>query len=137
MTPIPEVVHMTLRQSLTVSCLGLGLLAIVLYFVRARQLRERYCMLYVFIGVTVTCVPLLYTTARGLATFMGIMDMNSFFFLLAILGLCLICFQLSLALSTAYGQRKALAQRVAILEERLNRVETSTQSSDTMEHTLS
>lgn len=122
MTAIPEV-SMSLRQTVAVIGLGLGLLSIVLYFVRARQLRERYCMLYVFIGLALTAVPFLYTTCRSIASAMGIIDMNSFFFFLAILGLCLICLQLSLALSTAYGQRKSLVQRVAILEERLARVE--------------
>ena len=42
MTAIPEV-SMSLRQTVAVIGLGLGLLSIVLYFVRARQLRERYC----------------------------------------------------------------------------------------------
>lgn len=131
MIPTPEAA-MSLRQTLAIICLGLGLLSIILYFVRARLLRERYCMLYVFIGVTVTIVPFLYTACRGVASFMGIIDMNSFFFLLAILGLCLICLQLSLALSSAYDQRKALAQRVAILETRLGVVEeTDRASADT------
>lgn len=122
MIPIPEAA-MNLRQTVAVICLGLGLLSVVLYFVRARQLRERYCMLYVFISVALASVPLLYHPLQRVAGFMGILNMNSFFFFLAILGLCLICLQLSLALSTAYGQRKALAQQVALLEKRVRSME--------------
>lgn len=116
---------MPFSQSVFVVLLGLGLLALVLQLVRKQMLRERYTMLWVFIAFAMTTVPFLFPLYRLVAGKVGIVDMNSFFFFMAIVGICLLCLQFSLALSTAYGHRKALTQKVAILEERLARLEDS------------
>lgn len=118
-----EIVSMSVPQSLFVIVLGLGLLGLVLLLVRGLKLRERYSMLWVFIALAMTTVPIFYSVYRIVAGFVGIKDINSFFFFMAIVGICLLCLQFSLALSSAYDQRKALVQKVAVLEERLSRLE--------------
>jgi len=118
-----QVFSMSFPQSVFVVLLGLGLLALVLQLVRRQMLRERYSMLWVFIAFALTTVPFMFSLYRIIADAVGIVDMNSFFFFMAIVGICLLCLQFSLALSTAYGHRKSLTQKVAILEERLSRLE--------------
>lgn len=114
---------MTPRQVFTVMGLGLGLTLLVLQCIRKRWLRERYAMVWVFIAVAMLTVPVLYPVYEMLAGALGITNVTSLFFFLAIVGICLLCLQFSLALSTAYGQRKRVTQELALVKERLARLE--------------
>ena len=76
-------------------------------------------MLWVAIALMMLTVPLFYPFYGIVASFMGIANPVSLFFFLAIIGICLLCLQFSLALSSAFGHRKGVIQKVALLEERL------------------
>ena len=65
----------------------------------------------------------LYRGYAFLGRIVGIVDSNSFFFFLSIMGLLLFCLQFSLAISTAYYQRKQLIQKMALLEARVRELE--------------
>jgi len=114
---------MTPRQVLFVTLVGLGLLILVLELIRRHLLREKYSLLWFFIAVALVTVPPLYGVYQWFARRVGIRDPNTIFFFLAIVGLILLSLQFSLALSTAYYQRKQLIQQTALLENRVRRLE--------------
>lgn len=114
---------MTPRQIVFVTAVGLALLILVLELIRRQMLRERYSLLWFFICVALLSVPWLYDLYQAAARLAGIKDPNSIFYFMAIVGLVLLSLQFSLALSAAYYQRKQLIQQVALLEERVRRLE--------------
>ncbi len=114
---------MTPRQITVVLAISIALLALIFELIRRSLLREKYSMLWIFVGVVLLTVPLLYDAYVALGRFLGIVDPMSFFWFLGIVGLVFLCLQFSLALSTAYEQRKATVQQVALLATRVRELE--------------
>ncbi len=117
----------TMHQTLSVFTMGMGLALLVLHCIRKRWLRERYAMLWALITLAMLTIPAMYPIYGFMAAVMGIQDVTSLLFLLSIMSILLLCLQFSLALSAAYGQRKSVAQQVAILEERIVQLEEALQ----------
>ena len=121
---------MTPRQIVFVTAMAVGLLILVLELIRRQMLREKYALLWLSISIGFLTVPWLYDAYAWFAVQVGIVDPISLFFYLAILGVLLLSLQFSLALSTAFYQRKAVGQRVALLEERVRQLERCTVGGD-------
>ena len=114
---------MTPPQIVFVLFVSLGLLTLVFEVIRRRMLRERYAMVWILIALGMASIPFLYRYYIDFAALVGIRDPNSFFFYGAIVSLFLLCLQFSLAVSAAHAHHKALAQQLALVEERLRRLE--------------
>lgn len=100
-----------------------GLLLVVLELVRRKRLMERYALLWLFASV----VLLLLAAWKGLLTtvsgWVGIHYPPSTLFVVAIgLGLVLLI-HFSLAISRLSDQNKVLAQRLALLQQRVEAAE--------------
>ncbi len=100
-----------------------GLLLVILELVRRKHLTERYALLWLF----ATIVLLVFVVWRGLLTTLsykvGIHYPPSALFAVALgLGLILLV-HFSLAISRLAGQNTMLAQRLAILQQRLDEQE--------------
>jgi hypothetical protein len=100
-----------------------GLLLVVLELVRRKRLMERYALLWLFAGV----VLLVLAAWKGLLTTLsykvGIHYPPSTLFVVAIgLGLVLLI-HFSLAISRLTDQNKVLAQRLALLQQRVEAAE--------------
>jgi hypothetical protein len=99
------------------------LLFTVLELVRRRRLLERYALLWL---LAATCV-LVLAVWRGLlvklAHLFGIVSAPNALFFIAIAFVLLLLLHFSAALSRLSDQSKVLAQRLALLEARLHRVE--------------
>ena len=100
-----------------------GLLLIVLELVRRRALLERYALLWLFAAV----VLLILAAWRGLlatvAHALGIIYAPNALFFLAFAAILVLLLHFSIAVSRLADQSKLLAQRLALLEERLRRQE--------------
>lgn len=118
---------MSTPQIFFVSLLGIALFALVIELLRRQLLREKYMMAWMFTSVGLLSIPWAYDQYAALGRIVGIIDANSLFFFLSIMGLLLFCLQFSLAASTAYYQRKALIQQVALLEARVRELESVTE----------
>jgi hypothetical protein len=100
-----------------------GLLLVILELVRRKRLMERYALLWLFAGV----VLLLLAAWKGLLTTLaediGIHYPPSALFVVAIgFGLVLLI-HFSLAISRLTDQNKVLAQRLALLQQRVEAAE--------------
>ncbi len=114
---------MTSRQIVFVILIAVVILFLILELIRRRMLREKYSLLWVMIAVIMLTIPVLYPYYVKLAAYVGIKSPQSFFFYSAIIGLVLLSLQFSLSISTAYRNRKVMAQQMALLEKRIRDLE--------------
>ena len=114
---------MDIKVRILVFCLSLLWLLFILRMVKRRKIWERYAIIWVYIGFGVLAVPLLVDVFDNLLYRVGVEHPPSFFFLVAILGILLILLQVSVEITTLVRRSRDLVQEVAILDERVKRLE--------------
>lgn len=106
MAPLPR---------LLVFALGLTVLLLVLNLVRMRQLQERYAILWLLAGLALTLAPVFIPWLDHLAFSIGFEYPPALLLLLAVVGLLLLIFQLSLNISHNEERIKVLTQELGLL----------------------
>jgi hypothetical protein len=107
-----------------VAVLGaLALLLIVLEMVRRRRLMERYALLWMLSAVIILGLAAWQDALNVLARALGVASPPNALFFIAVAFILLLLLHFSAAMSRLADQSKVLAQRQAILEERLARFE--------------
>jgi hypothetical protein len=107
-----------------VAILGaVALLLIVLEMVRRRRLMERYALLWMLSAVVILGLAVWQEALNVLARQMGIISAPNALFFVAVAFILLLLLHFSAAMSRLSDQTKVLAQRQAILEERLHQSE--------------
>ena len=100
-----------------------GLLLVVLELVRRRALLERYALLWLASAVGLLVLALWRGLLEVVADALGIADPPNALFFLAFAAILVLLLHFSAAVSRLADQSKVLAQRLALMEERLRRVE--------------
>ena len=99
---------------------SLALILIVLELIRSRRLRERYALLWLLTGVVLT---VLSAWRDGLNTIAGALGVRSYppavLFAIGSLFILLVLLHYSTVISKLHDQNTMLAQRLALLEQRL------------------
>jgi hypothetical protein len=121
MTPI--------RVSIFAAIASIVLLLVILELVRSRRLQERYALLWMMTGIVLLVFALWRDGLNLLARTVGIAYPPSALFLLAALFILVVLLHYSTVISELAERNLMLAQRIALLEQRLKESETS-QSSD-------
>jgi hypothetical protein len=118
-----------------VSVAGAGLLLlVVLELVRRRHLMERYALLWLLSAVVILGLAVFRDVLVPLSTALGIAYPPNALFLIAFGFVLLLLLHFSMAVSRLADQSKVLAQRLALVEERLRRHEDAADAvSDTPE----
>ena len=109
------------RTRLYMFLLGAAVLLLVVNLVRKRQLQERYAILWLLAGLGLTLAPVFINQLDQLAYALGFAYPPALLLMLAVIGLLLIIFQLSLTISRNADQIKVLTQEAGLLR---NEVET-------------
>ncbi len=108
------------RISIAASIASLLLILVVLELIRGRRLKERYALLWLVTGVALL---VLSVWREGLNTIAGWLGVSSYppaiLFAAAILFVIVVLLHYSTVLSKLADQNTLLAQRVALLEQRL------------------
>jgi hypothetical protein len=99
------------------------LLVIVLEMVRRRRLMERYALLWMFSALVILALAVWQGALNRLAELMGIYSAPNALFFIAVGFVLLLLLHFSAAMSRLSDQSKVLAQRQAILEQRLREIE--------------
>jgi hypothetical protein len=108
-----------------VSVLAAGvILLIVLELVRRRRLMERYALLWLLAGVVLLGLAAWRGALSFISRAIGIYYPPNALFFVAFAFILLLLLHFSSAVSRLSDQTKVLAQRAALLEERLRRLET-------------
>jgi hypothetical protein len=102
---------------------ALALLVCVLELVRRRALMERYALLWLACSVVVLALAIWDDALSLLARQIGIVSGPNALFLVAVSFILLLLLHFSAAMSRLTDQSKVLAQRQALLEQRLSEVE--------------
>jgi hypothetical protein len=97
-----------------------GLLVVLLELVRRRRLLERYALLWLLSAVVLLALSVWGGLLQLLADVMGVAYPPNALFLVAFGFVTVLLLHFSLAVSRLTDQSKVLAQRLAILEERLD-----------------
>ena len=114
---------MELRLQIVAIVGALGLLVFVLELVRRRALMERYALLWMFSSLVILGLAVWQDALSVLARQLGIVSAPNALFFVALAFILLLLLHFSAAMSRLSDQSKVLAQRQAILEQRLSEVE--------------
>jgi hypothetical protein len=107
-----------------------GLLVILLELVRRRRLLERYALLWLLSALVLLGLSIWGGLLEELASLIGVAYPPNALFLVAFGFVMVLLLHFSLAVSRLTDQTKVLAQRLALLEERLGRQEAATTEAD-------
>ena len=100
-----------------------GLLLVVLELVRRRALLERYALLWLGCAVVLLVLAVWRDALQRVADALGIAYAPNALFFLAFAAILVVLLHFSVAVSRLADQSKILAQRLALVEERLRRLE--------------
>lgn len=122
------------NASLYISLLGLIVLIIVINMVRTRRLQERYALLWLLAGVGLIIAPVFIPVLDQLAAAMGFAYTPALLLMLAVVGLLLLIFQLSLSLTRTSEQLKIVIQELGLLRHDVERLTRQTTKEGRIEH---
>src|SRR4051812_40994024 len=103
--------------------LAAGLLVVVLELVRRRRLLERYALLWLFSALVLLGLALWRGALERIADAFGIASPPNALFFVAFGFILVLLLHFSAAVSKLADQSRVLAQRLALLEDRLRQVE--------------
>lgn len=104
---------------------AVALLVTVLEMVRRRRLMERYALLWLLAGIVLLALAIWSDALATISKAIGVIYPPNALFFIAIGFVLLLLLHFSAAVSRLSDQSKVLAQRLALLEERLRRQEGS------------
>lgn len=99
------------------------LLIVVLELVRRRRLLERYALLWLFAGLVILALAIWRSMLERIASAVGIVYPPNALFFVALGFILVLLLHFSAAVSRLADQSRVLAQRLAMAEERLGRLE--------------
>ena len=105
-----------------------GLLLVVLEMVRRRRLMERYALLWLLSALVLMALGIWTGALKSISHAIGVIYPPNALFFVGIGFILLLLLHFSSAVSRLNDQSETLAQRLALLEERLRRQEGSTGS---------
>jgi hypothetical protein len=115
---------MTVRVSVVSAIAALLMLAVIFELIRSRRLHERYAILWLVTG-TIILVLAVWRAALGtLADWVGIAYPPSALFVLASFFILIVLLHYSTVISKLADQNRVLAQRLALLENKLHEDDT-------------
>jgi hypothetical protein len=107
------------RVSIIAAVASILLLLVVLELIRSNRLRERYALLWLLTGVVMLVLAVWDGALVELADLVGIAYPPSALFVLVSLFLLLVLLHYSTVISKLSDENRILAQRLALLENRL------------------
>jgi len=108
-----------LRISIAAAVAAVILLLVILELIRSRRLQERYALLWLLTGLVIFVLSAWRGLLGRLSDLVGIAYPPSALFILAAFFVLLVLLHYSTVISKLSDQNRVLAQRLALLERRL------------------
>jgi hypothetical protein len=108
-----------LRISIAAAVAAVILLIVILELIRSRRLQERYALLWLLTGIVIFVLAVWRGLLGSLADLVGIAYPPSALFILAAFFVLVVLLHYSTVISKLSDQNRVLAQRLALLERRL------------------
>jgi hypothetical protein len=106
--------------SIVAAIASVGLLVVVLELIRSRRLRERYALLWLATGVVLLVLSVWRSGLNTIADWVGVTGYPpAVLFAVATLFILLVLLDYSTVISRLSDQNTVLAQRLALLEQRV------------------
>jgi hypothetical protein len=119
MTPVATPLASVLSQRIEVIAVAVVICALIFELVRRKHLMERYAILWLVAGVTVLALAVWQGLLTRLSHAVGISYPPSALFAVTFLFVLLMLMHFSMTVSRLSVQNKILAQRLALLQQRL------------------
>lgn len=116
------------RQLAVAVIFAVAIVGVVVELVRRRKLREEYSFLWLMAAAALLVMAIMPSAIVTLSEWIGAGYTTSTLFFFALVFLLLLCLQFSVRLSRLTTRSKLLVQRLALLEEELDRVRQEGQS---------
>ncbi|MFO8056164.1 MAG: DUF2304 domain-containing protein [bacterium] len=94
---------------------SLVLLAVIVYLIRKRKLREEYALLWIAVGAVILVLSVWYSLLEWLTALIGAVDPTSTLFIFSLLFLLIMSLHFSIINSRMKDQIKDLTQEIALL----------------------
>ena len=107
------------RVSVAAAIAALILLAVVFELIRSRRLQERYALLWLLTGVVIFILAVWRSLLGSVSDLVGIAYPPSALFILAAFFILMVLLHYSTVISRLSEQNTTLAQRLALLEHKL------------------
>jgi hypothetical protein len=124
---------MDTRLQIVAIAAAAGLLVILLELVRRRRLLERYALLWLFSAFVLLALSVWSGLLQSVADLIGVAYPPNALFLIAFGFVLVLLLHFSLAVSRLSDETKVLAQKLALLEERLHRHEAAAEEEVALE----
>lgn len=108
-----------MRLSILTGLIGVVLLGFIYELLRRRQLREKYAVLWMIVGVLVIPFAFFPHLLDHLAKSVGVASGVSLVLFLAVIFLLLVCVHLSWEASRLEEETRCLAEEIALINTRL------------------
>jgi len=115
---------MTVRVSVVAAIAALLMLAVIFELIRSRRLHERYAILWLVTGTIILVLAVCRAALGTLADWVGIAYPPSALFVLASFFILIVLLHYSTVISKLADQNRVLAQRLALLENKLHEDDT-------------
>jgi hypothetical protein len=109
------------RVSIAAAIAALILLLVVFELIRSRRLQERYALLWLLTGVVIFILAVWRSLLGSVSDLVGIAYPPSALFILAAFFILMVLLHYSTVISRLSEQNTTLAQRLALLEHKLER----------------
>jgi hypothetical protein len=121
---------MDTRIQVVAGAVAIALLAIVLDLVRRRRLLERYALLWLLSSFVLLALAIWRDVLDRVAATLGVAFPPNALFVIALGFVLLLLLHFSVAVSRLSDQGKVLAQRLALLEDRLREAEAAARAAE-------
>ena len=113
----------SLRLTVFGVVIAVVLLVLVLELVRSRRLQERYAILWLLTGLVLLVLSIWSGAIQALSDLVGIAYPPALLFAVSLVFVVIVLLHYSTVISRLAQQNVALAQSIALLEERLRKAE--------------
>ncbi|MFQ5640274.1 MAG: DUF2304 domain-containing protein [bacterium] len=121
---------MPLKGKIIIILLSFSLVILVLNFIRKRQLKIEYSVLWLLVSVVILVASIWQNLADQIAFLLGIEYPPALFLSIAIFFFLVILMHFSIELSRLKDQNKTLTQELAIYKNQINKLQKSSEVTD-------
>ena len=114
-----------MKLAIMTGVVALFLLGLILELLRRRQLREKYAVLWLAVGLLTLPFGFVPTSLNSLARHLGVRNGASLVLFLAVIFLLLVCIHLSWEASRLEDETRALAEDVALIRTEMRDLRTA------------
>ncbi|WP_412539838.1 DUF2304 domain-containing protein [Longispora sp. K20-0274] len=108
-----------MRLTIVTALTGLAVLVVIIELLRRRQLREKYGILWIIVGLVMLPLSVFPAALNSISSFLGIASGVSMVLFFAVIFLLLTCIHLSWEVSRLEEETRILAEDIALIHAKL------------------